>query len=266
MTNKTPTTNKAPVFSSLPWAIVSLIIANVVPVFGVLFLNWSLSGIVVLYWAENGVIGVFTILKMLSAAKGGQQLASKLANVPFFAVHYGLFWFAHGVFVMTFFGPNAEALECSRRSGSSFSCQLPTPPASAGGVPFLGMIIEGVLESGILFALAGLFISHGVSFVSNYLGEREFLQATPRNLMFQPYPRVIIMHVTISVGAFFIVSLDRPLFALLLLVGLKTIVDLSGHVIEHAIIQRRTTKQEPPPATPSNTKTHYSQGDTQGNA
>jgi len=42
------------------------------------------------------------------------------------------------------------------------------------------------------------------------------------------------------VGAFLIVLLDRPLFALLLLVGLKIIVDLSGHVIEHAINQRRT--------------------------
>lgn len=194
----------------------------------------------VLYWAENGVIGLFTILKMLSAAKDGQQIASKLANVPFFAFHYGMFWFVHGVFVMTFFGPNAEALECQRGSGSSFSCQLPTPPASTGGVPFLGMIVEGVLESGILFALAGLFISHGVSFVSNYLGEGEFLQATARGVMFQPYPRVIIMHVTILVGAFLIVLLDRPLFALLLLVGLKIIVDLSGHVIEHAINQRRT--------------------------
>lgn len=237
-------TQKTPTFSSLPWAIASLIIANLVPVFGVLFLDWRLSAIVVLYWAENGVIGVFTILKMLSAAKGGQHIASKLANVPFFAFHYGLFWFVHGVFVMTFFGPNAEALECQRGSGGSFSCQLPTPPASAGGVPFLGMIVEGVLEGGILFALAGLVISHGVSFVNNYLGEREFLQATPRGLMFQPYPRLIIMHVTILVGAFFIATLGQPLFALLLLVGLKIVVDLTGHVIEHVINQRHTATRE----------------------
>ncbi|MDH3417747.1 MAG: DUF6498-containing protein, partial [Gammaproteobacteria bacterium] len=49
---------------SRPSAIV-LIVANLVPLFGVLFLGWRVFDVIILYWAENVVIGVINVLRMI---------------------------------------------------------------------------------------------------------------------------------------------------------------------------------------------------------
>ena len=72
-----------------------LLLANLVPVFGVLYLDWDVSSIIVLYWAENLIIGGFTLLKMLVAGKTGA-----LFRMLFFCVHYGGFCAIHGIFVL----------------------------------------------------------------------------------------------------------------------------------------------------------------------
>ena len=45
----------------------ALIIANLIPVFGVLQLDWDVGAIVVLYWCENLVIGFYTLIKLFMA-------------------------------------------------------------------------------------------------------------------------------------------------------------------------------------------------------
>jgi len=37
----------------------SLILSNLVPLFGVLFFGWSISTILILYWSENAIIGFY---------------------------------------------------------------------------------------------------------------------------------------------------------------------------------------------------------------
>ena len=48
-------------------AVVALIVANAIPLFGVLFLGWNVWNILIMYWLENGIVGVFNVLKMLRA-------------------------------------------------------------------------------------------------------------------------------------------------------------------------------------------------------
>jgi hypothetical protein len=42
----------------------SLIVANLIPLAGVLFFGWSLFETMVVYWLENGVIGFFNLFKI----------------------------------------------------------------------------------------------------------------------------------------------------------------------------------------------------------
>ena len=49
-------------------AVVALIVANAIPLFGVLFLGWNVWTILTIYWLENGVVGFFNVLKMAQAA------------------------------------------------------------------------------------------------------------------------------------------------------------------------------------------------------
>jgi hypothetical protein len=51
--------------------------------------------------------------------------------------------------------------------------------------------------------------------------------------MSQPYSRVVVLHLTIIGGAFLVASLGTPLALLVLLILLKTAVDLRAHLREH---------------------------------
>jgi hypothetical protein len=72
-----------------------------------------------------------------------------------------------------------------------------------------------------------------VSFWSNYIGGREYLALSPAAVMMQPYGRLVILHVTIIVGAFVSIFLGTPLGSLLVLIVLKTALDLGLHLRQH---------------------------------
>jgi hypothetical protein len=207
----------------LPIAALFLIAVNTIPLFGVLFFGWSLFSIMFLYWIENGIIGFFNIFKIaLSRApsSGGSGFtinrrpvspSNKELRIIFFIFHYGLFWTVHGIFVFVFFG-------LSSSSG----------------------LFSGIGLRGVAIAAAALFLSHGVSFFVNFLGKEEYLTVSPDQQMTEPYSRVVALHVTILVGGFFADSLGAPLAALILLVLLKTVIDLLAHLREHRKAESRS--------------------------
>ncbi len=55
-------------------SVVVLVLANLVPVIGVLFLGWDVATILVLYWIENGIVGLLNIPKIL-LARGALNVA-----------------------------------------------------------------------------------------------------------------------------------------------------------------------------------------------
>jgi Family of unknown function (DUF6498) len=68
----------------------ALVLANAIPLVGVLFFGWSLWTILVLYWVENGIVGFWTVPRILlasgtitgdmtSAARAGLQRWSAMA-------------------------------------------------------------------------------------------------------------------------------------------------------------------------------------------
>ena len=92
---------------------------NLIPAVCVLMFGWNVGLLLLLYWAENVVIGAFQALKMLivSMTEGVSSfLGTAFFFIPFFCVHYGLFCLAHLMFVLMFIfyeqgGPNPEALD-----------------------------------------------------------------------------------------------------------------------------------------------------------
>lgn len=187
----------------------ALVVANLAPLYGVLALGWKVAPILVFYWVENLVVGFFNVLKM-SRAQGavgdskmtlnGQPVTqgSRKALVYFFVLHYGIFTLAHGGFVLVMFSPD----------------------------------LKNALAE-LSLALLVLSISHGYSYRRNFIGRGEYLRVSFARLFWQPYARVIVMHLTIIAGGALAASLGAPLGALLVLVGLKTVIDLVAHWLEH---------------------------------
>lgn len=204
-----------------------LIGVNTIPLFGVLFFGWSLFSILLLYWFENGIIGFFNVLKIALAARpmfgeSNFTINGRPANqmgkvflVPFFIFHYGIFWIVHGVFVFVFFGV---------LGGQMFGDAGPAE---------IGSGFRGFDPEGVAIAAASLALSHGVSFFVNFIREGEYLNVSPDQQMFRPYGRVVVLHVTILGGGFLAAYLGTPLASLVLLVVLKTAIDLRAHFKEH---------------------------------
>lgn len=180
---------------------IALIVANVIPLLGAVAWGWSVFEIVVTYWAENLIIGGYTLLRMLGA--GGWQrdapiFVGKVFMSGFFTVHYGMFCLVHGFFVFSLLGQ--------------------------------GQGKEAVLSGkGFVIALLALVISHGVSFVKNYWAGGEYRGTTIQVQMFAPYPRIVVLHVAILFGAFAIQALGSTVPMLVILVVGKTAIDLSLH-------------------------------------
>jgi hypothetical protein len=79
----------------------------------------------------------------------------------------------------------------------------------------------------------GLAISHGVSFWLNYLGRGEYLRTSGPAQAMAPYGRVVILHLTIILGAIVSLTLGSPFGSVVVLVVLKTVVDLALHLRSH---------------------------------
>jgi hypothetical protein len=203
------TTEPAPDARDVPPSALVLIAANALPLVGVVALHWTVFSIILLYWCENVVIGAFNVLRMATASPRDVAAdAIKLFLIPFFIVHYGMFAMVHGMFVLALFGPGG---------GTSLS------PAR---------LVAAVSGAGIGYGVLAITVSHGFSFVHNYLLGGEFRRASPQLLMFQPYSRVIVLHISILAGGFLAKAVGAPTVALLVLIALKTAIDLRSHLGE----------------------------------
>jgi hypothetical protein len=204
----------------------ALVLANLVPLAGVLFLGWDALALLLLYWLENLVIGAFTLLRMLRA--GGVKA---LGLGAFFAFHYGFFCAIHGVFVLSISAIGSD-----------------TDPA-AGLFPDDGLLplfpfvllanligwIHAQMPALLFLPMLGFVVSHGLSFIEYQLNRGEDEGRSAQQIMGDPYRRIVLMHVAILAGAGLIVSLGAgsAVPMLLALVALKTVLDLAQHRREH---------------------------------
>jgi hypothetical protein len=212
--------------SNIP--LIALLVANALPLVGVLCFGWDAFSIVLLYWTENIVVGFYNILKM-AFVKVSHPVAhlGKLFTICFFAIHYGGFTAVHGVFVLTFFKQDTGGFS-PFPSGDTWPCFLVF-------VQLLFNVIRQaflIIPPNMVYAIAGLFASHGISFGYNFFYKGERTRTNLKKLMGQPYSRIVVLHIAIIFGGFLTMTLGSPVGVLLILVLLKTIIDVKLHFRE----------------------------------
>ncbi|MBT8089522.1 MAG: hypothetical protein KJO01_04875 [Gammaproteobacteria bacterium] len=189
-----------------PSAIV-LILANMVPLVGVLLFDWRVFDILMLYWAENVVIGVVNVLRMSTSRAG-----IKWFLMPFFVVHYGIFCFGHLAAVTGLF---------SESMGTETAWRY-----------FFGLPIADAWKSPLWIGIAAIAASHLFSFFANFIAKGEYRRTNVNDLMQRPYGRIIVLHVAIIFGAALIQWLGSPVMMLVVLVAAKIALDLRLHLAE----------------------------------
>lgn len=208
---------RAPLLSSV-W----LVIGNLLPLWAVWRGLMSVGDVFIVYWLENVAVWAITIVKVRTARGVGKPGSATMTingrpvdpTDPgplafFFALHYGIFTLVHGVFafVMAFL--------------------------AGGGLHPVTWLLTGL----------ALVLSHLGSLWINWYGEGERLRVSPSSAMWQPYPRMLVLHVGILCGFGLVLgsvgSADTPsgleqLAPVLILLGLKTVVDLALHLWERS--------------------------------
>jgi hypothetical protein len=183
-----------------------VVVANAIPLVGVLWWGWDVGLLMALFWAENLVLGAINVGRMLVASPGSVgHWAMKLFLVPFFCVHFGMFTAGHGLFVAALFaGVEPGGLDMPWVLLSRFAEIYPALP----------------------LALAGITLVHLVHTWVDLISNGAYRRVGPNALMFQPYGRIVVLHVTLIFGGFMVQGLGAPVAALVLLLVLKTAIDL----------------------------------------
>lgn len=190
---------------SLP--ILSLVFANLIPLIGVFLWGWQVDDLVLLYWFETAIIGFFNVVKMLVV--GGW---SNLFFIPFFVIHFSGFMTGHLFFLLYIFAPGLEV-------SSPLSYEF--------------WLTMSFLVDALYLAIIGLFISHGISFIYNFVLKGEYKKIKADELLLQPYGRIAIMHVSIVFIGFIALATQQSILLLILLIIVKTVTDIQAHLKVH---------------------------------
>lgn len=193
------------------FSLILLVGANLLPLAGVFLWDWDVFLLLLLFWCENVIIGLFGIARLVVAADR-ETLVTGLFHPLFFLVHYGGFMFGH---FMVLFG--------------LYTAHMEDLGDSASPADYYTLIVENLNW----VALAALFVSHGWSFVENFMGRYEYERLSPMQAMGLPYKRMLITHVALIFGGFFLIEKGQPLAGLVLLVILKIGLDVTFHRKEH---------------------------------
>ncbi|HLD36766.1 MAG TPA: DUF6498-containing protein [Planctomycetota bacterium] len=155
-----------------------LIAANIFPLFAVLFMGWDVFMLLLLYLAETAVIGIYGVLKLLIVAKFWS-----IFIVP-------IFIFAYGMIMMIPFVIIGGLYDSQHRA--------------AGHNP--ADMIPDLLKGVIAYA-----VSHGISFVWNYLGKKEYQGMTIEKQMQDSFQRIILLFIATLAGIFLYIMKEIPL-------------------------------------------------------
>src|SRR5215469_5039766 len=193
-----------------------VLLLNAVPLYGVQKLGWSASTVVVLYWFENLLIAFFTCARIalhrkLTRKRGHWrkgQLGTKVNDQPSqagllgeYAVMAFVFTLVHGIFVGAFVLIGADNHSGDPRWAFSAAQFWQGAQWMA-----LALIADFLVDAAVM---------RGRSFawIRAYVGQR--------------MGRVIIMHLAIIFGMWGMMATESPFAVLYVLIGLKTLWDLS---------------------------------------
>lgn len=195
------------------WSSLGIIAANAVPIVCVILFGWPAGVLLLLYWCENVIIGMFNGLKMAVSglAMGPPGWVASLFILPFYVFHYGMFCFVHGIFVLVI--------------GSIGQGRMPQIDHSPVG---LYRIVEGLSrhEQGFAWSLAAIVGLQALAFVFDWLAKRKFRDTNPMTQMFEPYGRIVVLHLAIMIGMIPVLVLGGPVWALVGLAIMKTLFEL----------------------------------------
>ena len=187
----------------------ALLLINIVPLYGVLFLGWQAIIIILFYVAETIMVGVIHVFKMtalyimnhnnpkaLAVDRSANSGVSGLGLIPFFIFHFGFFVFIQ---MMVFGGFTDQNL-----------------------IKSFGMLFTGNYK----YAMAIIFITKLTLLVSELFWDPEVETKLPDDVFFEPYLRIFVQQFMVILGGWLTIFNKSVMGYLIILILCKTTLDL----------------------------------------
>lgn len=184
-------------------AIGSIVFANIITILGVIFFDWSMLQIILIYWCECGIIALISLLKIIISKI---KLSSKLYESFTLFVFYIFFAYIHYFIINVVFN-NGTIF---------FNLKI-----------FLPIIIP----------IISIFISHAISFINDYASKKkpknitknEYIERTTSEII----NRIIAVQICLLAGGLVIQIIGRPVIIIIFLIIAKIIIDIDLHLKSH---------------------------------
>jgi hypothetical protein len=204
-----------------------LLLFHLMPVAGVLLFGWNATALLLLYWGENVILGLVTLAKVALSwlAKGPWYLLPAAFYCGFFVVHYGIFCAVHGVMIFVVTDPAGEPrLE-----------------------HLLGVVLDRMNgQTWLLWNMILIGAFHGFQFYAHWMFPRAWRHADPQVEMFQPYGRIVVIHVALLGGGFAAQALGQPVVVVAALALLKALFELGSHLADDEVTSGGNHAAKPP--------------------
>ena len=209
-----------------------LIVANITPLIGVLFYEWDLQNVMLLYWLENLIVGATNVVRILFIA-ADKNIFERLFTSAFFTIHYGLFCIAHGTLLFELLSIRIQGLD-----------DMFSPIEMIQNGSLIVNYLQNSMGLTASFALFGMIISHAFSLRTHYFKGGEMKRITVSDAMTMPYQRIVVMHIGLIGGAFLIKEFGSTLLLLVALIVAKIAADVMFHRKEHRRLSANAIDEE----------------------
>lgn len=212
-----------------------VLIVNFVPAVLALWLDWDPFAIVLIYWFENGIIGLVNLLKIALARPQLRTQADMLIGFHQAGI-FALPPISRGLLAKLQRRPAERIPSAKPFCLAAFLLTFPVFMALHAAVLF--RLLEGVGPSGLWpalrsslsawlgMALAALAIEHLWSFGYEFLYRDSRRHTIPILQVAQPFPKLIVIHVALLAGALIAQLLPPVAITAVALVLLKTALDM----------------------------------------
>jgi hypothetical protein len=192
-----------------------LVLQAIVFLVGILFLGWHADAIVVAYFFETVIIGLFHIIKMLIVYFSGNAQREALRNatveqqkqtgfflIPFFCIHYFFFLFVQSVFMFMFI---------SNDTGNSFNVIA----------NYAAMLQREDVQQAVLVSC----FTHAAMTMRDFILPKLYHEYSLAGMFFQPYGRVLLQQIVVILSGFFFMLFNGALVLAILLILFRTALD-----------------------------------------
>jgi hypothetical protein len=216
-------------------ALWALVISNMAILVMAVFYQWSYYAPLLLFWCETIIIGLYNVVKMFVVAITGDpfgrwaEFGNAFSAIVFTTIIILFFIVKFGGIVV---------------GAGIFALMVPALLEPDGGA---AAAIDALRDSGdtIVYGVAVLAISHGISLVRNFIMRREYRKTNLLGLLFLPYLRSVWLGVTILAGLLaghLVPGAGRTIVFVIVIVLIKSAGDLASHVLEHRWFGRRVAR------------------------